>query len=124
MTLESKAISTESMKYKLRNLGKFLPGRQGMVYDFGVFLAGKLPERIIPPGFVMAAMLSLDGLEKGVYGGIPEPVISSAVGYKPQFYNALRSEIPDIFDAVCPEDFADDAKNFYEQIIKDMKEAD
>ena len=63
MTLESKAVSTEPIKEKLRNLREHLPQQEDVTYDFATYLAERLNPKLVPEGFNMIAELALYDLQ-------------------------------------------------------------
>ena len=105
MSLEE-AISTEPIKEKLRNLRQYMPNEQDELYEFGTYLAGRLNSRLVPSGFNMAAELALHDLQNGVDGCTRQSINSKLVGFPPVMYILLRTQVPKIAEAVCPEDFA------------------
>jgi hypothetical protein len=108
------AISMEPVKEKLRNLREHMPDQQDETYAFGAYLADRLNPKLVPMGFNMAAELTLYDLEKGVDGFSGQPINSVLVGYPSMVYDLLRTQVPQIAEAVCPEDFAKRVKDFYE----------
>ena len=121
MSLEG-AISTEPVKEKLRNLRQYMPDQQDVTYDFGAYLADMLNPELVPQGFNMAAELVLYDLQKGVDGFTRQPIRSKLVGYPLVIYGLLRMQVPEIAEAVCPEDFAKGVREFYEQVNAKMQE--
>jgi len=111
-----KSISMEPVKEKLRNLQKYMPEQQELVYEFGNYLADMLNPELVPFGFNMAAELALYDIQAGVNSFTKEPISTRLAGYPPQIYALLRNEIPDIAEAVCPEDFAKDVREVFEDI--------
>ncbi|MBS3150625.1 hypothetical protein J4425_02365 [Candidatus Woesearchaeota archaeon] len=116
------AISMEPVKEKLRNLREHMPDQQDVIYDFGAHLADRLNPELVPQGFNMAAELALYNLQKGVDGFSGQPIRSRLVGYPSMIYGLLRMQVPQIAEAVCPEDFAKGVKDFYEQVNAKMRE--
>jgi hypothetical protein len=90
-------MSMEIVKYKLGKLNHYLPNRDPIVYEFGVYLAGKLPEQANPVDFY-----SLSELSTNEFISKKE---KSPVSHKlnPQFLEAV---VANITNAVCPADFA------------------
>ena len=121
MSLEG-AISTEPIKEKLKNLRQYMPNQQDVIYDFGAYLADRLNPELVSQGFNMAAELALYDLQKGVDGVTGQPIRSRLVGYPPVIYGLLRMQVPEIAEAVCPEDFAKGVREFYEQVNAEMQE--
>ncbi len=121
MSLEG-AISTESVKEKLRNLKQYMPDRHDAIYDFGAYLADRLNPELVPQGFNMAAELALYDLQTGIDGFTRQPIRSRLVGYPPMSYGLLRMQVPEIAEAVCPEDFTKGVREFYEQVNANMRE--
>lgn len=120
MELE-KAISTEPIKEKLKNLEKYMPEEEDTIYRFGEFLADRLNQQLNPLGFNMAAELTLYDLQRGIDGFSGQPIRNSLVGYPPMIYFLLRMRVPDIAKAVCPEDFAMEVENFQKEVDAKLK---
>ncbi len=116
------AISTEPVKEKLRNLRQYMPDQQDVVYDFGAYLADRLNPELVPQGFNMATELALYDLQKGVNGSTGQPIRSRLIGYPPVIYESLRMQVPEIAEAVCPEDFAKGVREFHEQVNAKRRE--
>ena len=124
MSLETKAISTEEMKEKLRNLKEYMPKEEDVLYSFGRYLAKRLeghPE-LVPEGFNVTVELALHDLQKGIDGYTQKPIQSRLVGYPPIIYSLLRMRTPDIAKAVCPEDFAEGVRKMYEEVNAKLRE--
>lgn len=121
MSLEG-AMSMEPVQEKLRNLPEHMPDQEQIVYDFGTFLADRLNPSLVPQGFAMAAELALYDAQQGKDGFTGQPVSGRLHGYPPQLYAVLRMSVPQIAEAVCPEDFAKGVKDFYEQVNAKMRE--
>ena len=115
-----KPISMEPVKEKLRNLEKYLPDKEKMVYEFGNYLADILNPALVPFGFNLAAEHALYDIQVGVNSFTKEPISTRLAGYPPQIYALLRSEIPYIAEAVCPEDFAKGVREVFEDISIDI----
>ena len=64
----------------------------------------------------MCAELALYDLETGVDGYTGEPIRNELAGYPPLIYAILRKKVPEIAEAVCPEDFANGVREVYEDI--------
>ena len=123
MKLESKAISMEPVKEKLRNLKDYMPKEDNILYDFGKYLADKLNPQLIPAGFNLACELAIEDLRRegnyGEHGTVKVPM--NLTGYPPQLYSLLRMRIRDIAKAVCPSDFAEQVNKVYEEINAKIK---
>ena len=117
MPLEG-VISTEPIKEKLRNLRQYMPNQEDVIYKFGAYLAERLYPELNPGLFVMAVELALYDLQRGVDGFTGEPIRSKLVGYPPVIYKMLRMHVPDIAEAVCPEDFAKGIREFYSRLMQ------
>ncbi len=115
------AISMEPVKEKLRNLQEYMPDGLDIIYDFGKYLADKLPPKLVPIGFNIATGAMINALEAGVDEVSGEPIRNSLTGYDSIAYYLLREIVPDIAEAVCPEDFAKDVKKIYEQVNVEMQ---
>ena len=122
MPLESKAISTEEIKEKLRNLKEYMPGEPEITYDFATYLANRLNPKLNPGGFQISAELLLSDMKKGVDSFTRQAMSRNLAGYPPNLYAILRGTVPDIAKAVCPEDFAKSVKDFYEEVNAKMRE--
>lgn len=121
MTIES--ISTEPIKEKLRNLSEYMPDQDETTYQFGRFLAERLGnDTILPMGFNMVAELGLYDLQTGIDGFTGEPIRSRLVGNPPMIYGFLRMIVPEIADAVCPEDFAKGVRKMYDEVNAKLRE--
>ncbi|HUW43418.1 MAG TPA: hypothetical protein VMV95_00440 [Bacillota bacterium] len=116
MALERKAISMEPIKEKLKGLREHMPDQQDVIYDFATYLADRLNPELVPQGFNMAAELALYDLEKGVDGFTGQPIQSRLVGYPSMIYRLLRMQVPQIAEAVCPEDFAQGVRKMYDEV--------
>ena len=118
------AISMEPVKEKLRNLREHMPNCmpnfEDITYDFGAYLADRLNPKLVPQGFNLAAELALYDLQKGVNGFTGQPIRSNLVGYPPMIYGILRTQVPEIAEAVCPKDFARGVRDFYEKVNAKM----
>lgn len=115
-----RAISMEEAKAKLRNLKEHLPDCDEVVWKFGAFLADRLNPELVPEGFSMAVTLALYDLEQGIDGYSGEPIRSSLVGYPPQIYALLNMYVPEIAEAVLPEDFAAEVRQVYEDMFASL----
>ena len=118
------AILTEPIKEKLRNLREYIPNQESVLYQFGGLLAERLGGHptINPIGFNLVAQLTLHDLETGVSPGQSFPIKQSLVGYPTLIYAILRTQIPVIAKATCPEDFAQGIKEFYDEVNSKAKE--
>lgn len=116
MSLEE-VISMEPVKEKLRNLRKYMPSQQDVIYEFGAFLADRLNLELDSQEFHTAAELALSDLQKGVDGFTGNPVQSRLVGLPFKSYFLLAAKVPQIAKAVCPEDFAKGVTFFYNRAI-------
>lgn len=116
------AISMEGPKKRLANLKEFMPDANEQVATFGRFLAEYLNPELIPQGFVMGCELALNDLQEGTDGFTGEPIkgFHKLLGYPPMIYALVRMEIPDIADAVFPEDFASEVKAFIAKVDADV----
>ena len=116
------ALSMDEPKQKLAKLEELIPDApNGLLYDFGRYLAGYLNPELVPMGFVMGCELALYDLQTGVNGFTGKPLQSRLVGYPPMIYVLLRMEIPRIADAVLPAEFAASVKNYIEQVNAKMQ---
>lgn len=70
----------------------------------------------------MASELALYDLQQGVDGFSGKPIQNRLVGYPSMIYGLLRMQVPQIAEAVCPEDFAKGVKEMYEQVNAKMRE--
>lgn len=123
MDLE-KAIATEPIKQKLRELPKYMPKADEVLCRFASFLADRIgSDELVPEGFMITAELALYDLNKGISGFPNKPLPSNLVGYPPQIYALLGMSVPRIAKAVCPEDFAAGVQKFYDEVHKRISEA-
>ena len=109
-------LDTTEIKERLNNLEEYMPDEHEMTYDFAAYLADKLNPTIVPMGFKMSAELALYYLAKGVDELSGEPIKNRLVGYSPIIYGAISMSIPQIADAVCPEEFAKEVTRLCEEI--------
>jgi hypothetical protein len=120
MPLEN-AISSKPVREKLVSLRKYLPGDNPTLYRFGELLGDTLDfEQIVPKGFVAGAerlLYKLDrDLERYADGLTGKPVKGSKFRYE-LVLDRLHDSIPKIAQAVGPQDFARDVKDFYEKVF-------
>ncbi len=122
MALEE--ISTEPIVKKLRNLREYMPDGGETLYKFGEFLADRLSRHstLVPQGFNIAAELGIYDLQNGIDGFTGKPIQGELVGYPSQVYDLLRMSVPDLADAVCPEDFAKGVRKRYDEINKNLRD--
>jgi len=113
MTLDE-AISMEPIKQKLRNLREHMPDCEQITYDFGAYLAERLEPQLSPGRFASVTVHMIDDLSVGSDGDTQQRINNNLTGYPPDRYRALRKQVPEIAQAVCPADFAAKVKAFYE----------
>ncbi len=89
-----------SIKQKLANIEKYLPGQTDLTYDFAHFLAERSDESMVPGGFDMMAELAMADLQRGNDGYNGQPLKNKLVGYPPTIYVQLRMVLPKIKKAV------------------------
>ncbi|KKT42322.1 MAG: hypothetical protein UW30_C0001G0047 [Candidatus Giovannonibacteria bacterium GW2011_GWA2_44_13b] len=120
--MKEQALSMKETKEKLVKLEELIPQdfSDGMLYEFGRYLADYLNPELVPMGFVMGCELALYDLEKGVNGFTGKRIENNIVGYPPQTYSLLRMEIPRIADAVFSAEFAASVKKHIEEINAKM----
>lgn len=118
------ALSMEDAKQKLMRLEEHISDdtSEGLIYEFGRLLAGRLNPELVPMGFVIGCHLLLYDLQKGVDGFTKEPIRSKLIGYPPMIYALLRMEIPTIAEAIFPAEFAAGVKDFVEEVNQKMRE--
>ena len=122
MTSNAQALSMDEAKQKLAKLEEFIPDApDGLLYEFGLFLAGYLGPKLVPMGFVLGCELALHDLRAGVNGFTSKPIQGRLVGYPPMIYDLLRMEIPCIADAIFPVEFAAGVKTFIEAVNQKMQ---
>ena len=120
--MNDQALSMDEAKQKLAKLEELIPDApDGLLYDFGRFLAGYLNPQLVPMGFVMGCELALHDLQAGVNGFTSKPIQSRLVGYPPMIYALLRMEIPRIADAIFPAEFAASVKTFIGEVNQKMQ---
>ena len=106
MTLED-AISTIELKQKLMNLNKVMLDATEPLYEFAKLLADKLGPTTSPVNFYLLS-------SEQIYEDL-----NRAIGSKSKkLPTIIRMQIPEIAEAVCPKDFADNVKEIYRQINK------
>lgn len=115
------SISTDEMKAKLENLSEYMSGQHQIVYDFAKYLAKTLNPHLVPMGFNMAFELAMHDVRAGVDPRTNEPLPSSLTGQPAPVYTIISMNLPDIADAVCPEDFAKGVREMYDEIQEEMK---
>lgn len=113
------SISTELIKEKLRNLKGYMPREDDKLYRFGEYLADRLGPNIFPHGFNISAERAIADLKDGIDSFTKQPIKNSLVGMVPVYYTMLSRRIPDIADAVCPRDFAEEVREFYEEFYRE-----
>nr|MBA4405006.1 hypothetical protein [Nanoarchaeum sp.] len=113
------AIPMGPVKDKLRNLREYLPGQIDEIYELGIYLADRLNDEIVPEGFNMAVELLFYDLQTGIDGFTGKPMSSHLAGQPFILYAILRSQIPYIARAVCPEDFANGVERVQAR-VRDM----
>jgi len=114
MAPESKAIPTELLKEKLRNLKDYLPEESNRLYDFAGYLADRLEKtsEIVPEGLSLLVEQIFFDLKKGNIKKIP-------VSLQERYADGLlRTQIPKIARAVCPDDFAEAILEIHREMYK------
>ncbi len=112
MSLEG-AISTESVKERLRNLEEYMPGANGTVRLFAKYLAERLGQEVTPRGFRDTADVALADLQQkrmieGTrFSGRIDLQYADLAGGDFRYYDILGGSVPEIARATCPTDFAD-----------------
>jgi len=118
-----KLTSMEPVKEKLRNLRVHMQDVPDIVYEFGDFLANRLNPEIFPIGFNVAAEFALNDMREGTDSFSRQPIKERGlVGDPPEVYAGLSMYIPEIAEAVCPEDFAQEVVQVYEKVKAKMRE--
>jgi len=118
MALESRASSTQEIKDRLKNLREYFPGQEEITYDFAAYLAERLNPEHSPEGFSRAIDLALYTLQKSASRSTSQPVQNRLIGSAPIVYVFLRTQVPEIADAVCPKEFAQDVRRRYDTCKK------
>lgn len=114
------AISMEEPCQRLAKLEDYIPddASDGLLYEYGRFLADyfnpELDTNII--GFYLKCNRAFFDLQKGIYAHTGEPIQSRLSNCPPVFYSLLRMELPCIADAIFPEDFAQEVKQYIEEV--------
>ena len=107
-----------SLKLKLENLKKLMPGQDTALYDFAIFLAAH-PDfngrQMIPLGFSNVATLAIYELEKGFDNVTGERIDNFLSKQHDYFYRHLESLISEIAKAVCSENFAKEVEDLLER---------
>lgn len=120
--MNEQALSMDEAKQKLAKLEELIPDApDGLLYDFGRFLAGYLNPELVDVGFVMGCELALYDLQTGINSFTKKPIQSRLVGYPPMIYALLHMETPRIADAVLPAEFAASVKSHIEQVNAKMQ---
>ena len=122
MTLDQ-AISTTEMQAKLKNLREHMPNADDFMCRVGEYFAERLGghEQVNPMGFVNAFNLMIYDLRTGVNGFTGKPVPHSLTGQPPQLYAVLSMYVPIFAEKVCPESFAQDVRQFCDEVSSEMK---
>ena len=81
------------------------------VVEFAHYLSGRLYDRLVPSGFIMASTLALYDLQAGVDGFTSAPIENSLVGLSNSEHDELLASVPGLARAAFPEDFADEVLN-------------
>ncbi|MDD4477109.1 MAG: hypothetical protein PHY40_03040 [Patescibacteria group bacterium] len=119
--MNKKALSMDDPKRRLVKLEELIPNAtDGVLYDFGRYLADYLNPELVPIGFVVGCELALHDLQAGVNGS-GKPISCRLVGYPPVIYILLRMEIPRIADAIFPPSFASEVKKIIDKMAKSSK---
>ena len=127
MSLEQ-AISTELTKERLGNLwqhvGWLNPTYKHLFDGFGAYLANRLNPTLTSEGFLNAIVFSLHELVEGGrrlrYGTEVEFSPGNRYFLGVGEYNLLWRTIPDIAKATCPPEFAQELKERYETLNKQI----
>lgn len=92
---------------RLRQLEKYLPGQNEIVYEYAKFLADRVgSEEIVPLGFAVVAELAIYDLVHGINGFTGERINSSLTGLPPIIYNILSAMTVPIARAAYSDRFA------------------
>ncbi len=127
-------LPTDSLCEKLKNLRQYMPNEDEVLYDFGKFLADYLSSNyfsdiiyrptINPGSFYAAAQIAWFELQRpsnntpnGNFNSLlQEKNYSSLATANVQERILLREKIPDIANAVCPEEFARTVETIFQCI--------
>jgi hypothetical protein len=96
------SIKSESVKDKLRNLKKLLPAEMDVVYDMAKGISNSLKPEITPQDFYNAAVFYL----------------AQRYGSGNMSSDCFRRAIPNIAEATCPFDFADEVRALQERYVR------
>ncbi len=121
--MNEKALLMEEPKQKLLKLEEFIPNAtDGLLYEFGRFLASYLNPELVPFGFVMGRELALHDLQAGRNGFTRESIQNRLVGYPPMMYALLRRQVPQIAEAIFPAEFAEKVKTLISEVNAKVEE--
>jgi hypothetical protein len=111
-----KSISTERIKANLKNIELLLPEAETVLYDFASYLSDRLSLSIVPGGFNVSYSNVLSNMERGISDFPTKPIPVRLLNQTPTVHLYLADALPQIADAVCPKEFANGVKEFYEQV--------
>ncbi len=100
MILEE-AISTEKIRARLKELRKYLPDKEEITYKFGIYFAYEISDRTTPSEFV-------DCFESLL---LKMMLFEGAIAIETN----IPSYFPEIVNAICPRDFANDVLKAYKK---------
>ena len=115
MTLEERA-STHAMRVKLRLLYDHYRHPHPRIYEFGTYLAERLPDTVTPPEFVETLDSAIDAFRARSVADEPNRWPARQVGHDDAHYAQLRRLIPNMAHAVCSAGFARAVHDVYVQI--------
>jgi len=108
-------INTEEMKFKLINIGDYADIDEN-VHCYATYLANNMNSELVPNGFIISALRAIEDFRcKGIIGNRRKIVPEALIGHRPEFYNGLKSLIPDIAAVVCPSGFAKEVARIVEK---------
>ena len=120
--MAASTISVNDLKDRLMHPERHMPDQDNNVYRFSRLLYKELEKysadgTLTPSVFVDATENLIDRLART---NLHDPSVPRnekvLLGYPFSFYMDLRKKSVDIAQAYCPEEFADAAKNWYEEL--------
>ena len=110
------AIDMGPAKERLRHLRDYMPDADNVLCDLAAYLADRIHRQVVPTGFALGAVLAISDLEIGVNSITQEPIRNSLVGYPSGMYRLMVNALPQIADAVFPEEFARGVREVYDAV--------
>jgi hypothetical protein len=113
-------VQTDSIKERLKNLEKYLPGQTSIIYDFAKYFAEHVPENMSPITFNMQYQAVVGDLSKNIDADHKHAIPPSLHNRPHEFYRALPMLMASIAQAVCEKEFAEQVDAVYTTIEQKM----